>query len=646
MCKSATACGGRLRPSGAIGILFALLGFLLGGSLALGQVAADWYHSGNSLLDFSLAGLATGPVDRVWYSADGRAVFIATASHKLFQTNDFDSWAPAQDLKVPPVPVEPRGVRQLPEANARVRAAAQGPGLYAFGRFVYRSLDGGSNWDNLTAFGNQSLVGPDLRDLAVSPQNPEEVVVAGAAGVFRSLDGGKSWSGLNQGLPNLPWARIRDLPSGDRGVQLELAEEEGQGGGVVEWGPGEKQAWRPADSSTALGELALRRGLSRERGIAVTAMSTGQNGVIYLGTANGTISVSSDGGRSWPQTFATNGGPVEAFWVDPNDPRIALAALGAKAQDAAGAAPHLARTENGGVFWDDLKLDLPVHGVTASRTSAAIYVATDRGVYYSHTDLNSLAGPGRWQAVTGLPEGPVTDVRLDSGENRLWAVVEGFGVYSALAPHRLGDPRVVSAADMAARAVAPGALMSVLGARITGAKWGDLPVPVLAAGEAESEIQIPFEAEGSRVALSLAQATGRSTMASLALQSASPAIVVDRDGAPILLDANAGTLLDSMNPAHSGARVQIWATGLGRVHPEWPTGLAAPLENPPAVVAPVHAMLDRSPAQVTRATLAAGYIGFYLVEIEIPKVVNSGPAELYLEADGHQSNPVRIYIQP
>jgi len=34
------------------------------------------------------------------------------------------------------------------------------------------------------------------------------------------------------------------------------------------------------------------------------------------------------------------------------------------------------------------------------------------------------------------------------------------------------------------------------------------------------------------------------------------------------------------------------------------------------------------------------------VEIEIPKVVNSGPAELYLEADGHQSNPVRIYIQP
>lgn len=647
MCKSATAPGGRLRRSVATtAILLALLGFPPASAPVWGQVQPDWYHSGNSLLDLSLAGLATGPVDRVWYSAGGATLSIATGSRKIFQTNDFDTWAPSQDPNIPPVPIEPRGVRQLPEANARVRASVQGSALYAFGRFVYRSLDGGANWDNLTAFRSQSLVGDDLRDLAVSPQNPDEIAVAGSAGIFRSLDAGKSWSGLNQGLPNLPPARIRDLPSGDRGVQLELPAQNGQGTGVVEWAPGEKQAWRPADSTSAMGELLLRRELSLNRGASVTAMSSTQNAVIYLGSTNGSISASTDGGRSWPQTFVTNGGVVEAFWVDPNDPRIALAALGPKPQDATGAAPHLVRTENGGVFWDDLKLDLPAHGVTASRISGAIYAATDRGVFYSRTDLNSLAGPGPWQALAGLPDGPVTDVRLDSGENRLWAVVDGFGVYSTLAPHRLGDPRVVSAADMISRAVAPGALMSVLGTRVTTARSGDLAVPVLAAGDAESQVQIPFEARGSMLALSLAPATGRPTVAPLPLQSASPAIVVDRDGAPILLDANTGTMLDSMNPAHSGARVQIWATGLGRVNPEWPTGLAAPLDNPPAVVAPMHAMLDRSPVEVARATLAPGYVGFYLVEIEIPKVVNYGPSELYLEADGHQSNPVRIYIQP
>lgn len=671
MCKSATASGGRLRGAGsslcgagfslprALARLLEARQFLSPRShiaLAAALLAAlpsiwaqaqpDWYHSGNSLLDLSLAGLATGPVDRVWYSPDGATLSITTASGKNFQTSDFDSWTASGNAPTPPVPVEPRGVRQLPEANARVRAPAQGSALYAFGTFVYRSLDGGANWDNLTAFRNQSLVGPGLRDMAVSPRNANEIVVAGAAGVFRSMDAGKSWSGLNQGLPNLPLARLRSLPSGDRGVQLELPAQDGLSTGVVEWAPGEKQAWRPADSTAAMSELLLRRVYSQDRGVPVTSMSPPQNGVVYLGAADGSISASTDGGRSWPQTFVTNGGRVEAFWVDPNDPRIALAALGSKPQDAGGAAPHLLRTENGGVFWDDLKLDVPARGVSASRVSGAIYAATDRGVFYSRTDLNSLAGPGPWQALAGLPDGPVTDVRLDSGENRLWAVVDGPGVYSTLAPHRLGDPRVVSAADMTSRAVAPGALMSVLGARVTTAKSGDLTVPVLAAGDAESQIQIPFEASGSTLALSLLPLAGRSTVAPLPLQSASPAIVVDRDGAPILLDANTGTMLDGMNPAHSGTRVQIWVTGLGRVNPDWPTGFAAPLDNPPAVVAPVHAMLDRSPVEVTRATLTPGYVGFYLVEIAIPKVVNYGPSELYLEADGHQSNPVRIYVEP
>jgi uncharacterized protein (TIGR03437 family) len=44
--------------------------------------------------------------------------------------------------------------------------------------------------------------------------------------------------------------------------------------------------------------------------------------------------------------------------------------------------------------------------------------------------------------------------------------------------------------------------------------------------------------------------------------------------------------------------------------------------------------------------LAPGFVGFYLVEVEIPKIVNYGPAELYIEAGGQTSNRVRIYIEP
>jgi len=49
---------------------------------------------------------------------------------------------------------------------------------------------------------------------------------------------------------------------------------------------------------------------------------------------------------------------------------------------------------------------------------------------------------------------------------------------------------------------------------------------------------------------------------------------------------------------------------------------------------------------VTRAVLAPGYVGFYLIEIEIPKIVNYGPSELYIEAEGQASNRVRVYVEP
>jgi uncharacterized protein (TIGR03437 family) len=105
-------------------------------------------------------------------------------------------------------------------------------------------------------------------------------------------------------------------------------------------------------------------------------------------------------------------------------------------------------------------------------------------------------------------------------------------------------------------------------------------------------------------------------------------------------------LLDSAKPAHAGSRLQVLATGFGRVRPDWPTGLSAPLTDPPHVAATVHAYLDGSPIEVTQATLAPGYVGFYLIEIQLPRIANAGPAELILEAEGQQSNRVRLYIEP
>jgi len=600
---------------------------------------SGWRRVGNSAIELSLAGLATGPVDRVWYSASA-TLLIHTQSGRVLETSDFETWHPS-NVAVPP-DLPPRvAPATLPDGQARVRSGSKV--IYAVAKFAYRSESNGAAWDNLTSYRGASIVG-DLADLAVSPSNDDEIAVGGSAGVFRSIDGGKTWSGLNQTLPNLPATRLLSLPSGEEGVRIELAD-----GSAVAWEPGEKIAWTPAQNFDLAIEAQLRQLYSSQRGQNVTAIATAGD-YIYTGTANATLAVSSDRGASWISFPVAAAGTVERFWIDPQDSRVALAVFGARTNQPAGTSPvHIERTENGGIFWDDFTANLPdvtASGVTADPSSGAIYVATANGVFMTYTDLATLAtAPPKWVQIPGLAQAPVTDVRLDDQGHQLWAATDGYGVFAMLAPHRFRDPRVVSTADQIAQATAPGALVSVLGARVETARAGDVAVPVLAAGNSESQLQIPFDVQGDSVSLAVDNGSGSRTLPAVPLASTAPAIFVDPDGTPLLLDADSGVMLDAMNPAHSRGRIQILATGLGRVNPDWPTGIPGPQENPPRVVAPVQAFLDRQPVQVTRAVLAP-YIGFYLVEIEIPKIVDSGPAELYLNVGGQASNRVRVYIQP
>lgn len=600
--------------------------------------APDWRRVGNSALDLELAGLATGPVDRVWYSTGGEQIWIRSSLGKTFFTSDLDHWvAAAAGSFTPPAP-ESR-TTTVPESGAQVRnPGGASPRVYALGQFVHRSDNSGKNWENLTSFRGVSIIGDGLRDLAVSPSNEDEIVVAGSAGVFRSVDGGRSWSSLNESLPNLPSARIRTLPEGPQGSLIELP-----GGMVVEWQPGERQAWRPIFNARADGERALRQLWSDDRGVAVTALAIVER-YIYTGMADGSIMVSTDSASSWQPEFRSNpgSGAVAAFWVDPADPRIALAVLSAR---------RVLHTIDGGLSWVDISANLPdvsVRGVTADSAGNAVYVATDQGVLFSRTNLSALSVvPISWSRLAGLPPVAATDVKLDSSAIQLWVALEGYGLYQAIAPHRIGDPRVITSAGLIARAAAPGTMFNIEGARVNSANAGGLSVPVVLATDTESQIQIPFEMRGDSIALSIEGPGGARVFPSVPLVTASPAIQVDpRDGNPLLVDADSGALLDAMHPAHSHAHVLILATGLGRVEPTWPTGLPAPADIPHTVSAPVRAFLDRAPVRVARAILAPGYIGMYLIEIEIPNIVNYGPAELYIETDGQPSNRVRVYIEP
>ena len=617
-----------------------LIGFVLTASAA--AQTPDWRRVGNAAIDLDLAGLATGPVDRVWYSPAGDRLRIRIGrdkSSKLFETRDLDQWsgAPA-DTIVPPLAAGTSIT--LPETAAQVRnPAGSSPRVYAFGKFVYRSDNSGKNWENLTGFHGLSIIGDKLHDLAVSPTNEDEIVVAGSAGVFRSVDGGQSWSSLNETLPNLPAARIRSLPQGAQGTQVELA-----GGLVVEWQPGERQAWRPSHNGASADDQVVRQLLIDKLGAAVAAHKIGDR-YIYAGMADGRIMVSANNGVDWqPERRIGQSGAVTAFWVNPADPRIALAVT-----SRSRAVLH---TIDGGLSWDDISANLPediaIRGVTADPAGGAVYIATDQGVFFSRSNLSVLnVTAAAWTPLAGLPPVGAADVKLDSGAIQLWVVLEGYGMYQTMAPHRAADPVLINSAGLLARAAAPGTLFSIEGIRVSSANAGGLAIPVLRSSDTESQIQIPFEMRGDSLALAFVGPAGPRVFPPVPLVSAAPAIQLDpSDGAPLLLDAENGVLLDAMHPAHSRARIQIVASGLGGVQPAWPTGLPAPADSPHTVVAPVRALLDRVPVQVTRKVLYPGYVGMYLVEIEIPNIVNYGPAELYIEVDGQPSNPVRVYIEP
>src|ERR1700722_15523338 len=191
-----------------------------------------WRHIGNSAIELPLPSLATGAVDRVWYSTEGSALFAKTASGRIFETRDFEQWQLITDPKITPPPELEPAAAATPEAGAKLASAGTAGRLYAGGRDVYRSDDGGGAWINLTAYKGACLLGAGLASVAASPSDPDEVTVASATGVWRSVDGGLSWNGLNDFLPNLPAGHLLALPGGTRGVRLSVAD----GAAVIEGG--------------------------------------------------------------------------------------------------------------------------------------------------------------------------------------------------------------------------------------------------------------------------------------------------------------------------------------------------------------------------------------------------------------------------
>jgi uncharacterized protein (TIGR03437 family) len=534
----------------------------------------NWRAIGTTVVFNSRAGFSSGPVDALWFSADGASLEVRLRSGKLYRTLDFDSWSPLEQAGAHAA-LTPATVNRAPEPGLTAYSPpGNGYRAYAAGRFLWRSDDSGNTWQNLIAHGDTRLIGENIRNLALSPRDPDRIAVSTDEGLWFSADGGLSWLSLNAGLPNLRLTRLLAAPQAGRGLLAQW-----ENGPLLEWVPGSRAAW-----------------------------------------------------QSLPNPAPTRS---SLRWSDASSPLLLL-----EVRDS-----RLWRSLDGGLRWDDLTGDLPaqsLNGLAADRDTGALYLATDRGLFYSLNSFSAPSTPTPWIRLAGnFPRSAALDVLLNDGGNFLYVSLADEGVFLTHAPHRRRNPSLVSAADLQTRSAAPGAVLSVVGLKLDQAQLAGRSIPILSASDDESQLQIPYDAPLGAPALDLA-GPGHNLRLDLDFAPTAPAIFTDRDGAPLLLDAATGELLEPSTPLRSGMRVQILLTGLGRVEPSWPAGLAAPDQNPPRVVAPVRVWLNGQTLEVSRAELASGYVGFYAVETKLPPVVDTGLAQLRVEAAGRYSQPILV----
>ncbi len=143
--------------------------------------------------------------------------------------------------------------------------------------------------------------------------------------------------------------------------------------------------WEPTRASEIVAENRALQNHSLKLNAIITAIG-GAGNTVYAGGSDGRIWVSTDSGQNFGVVRDGGGSPVERFFVDPTDPRVALAVMKGKG-------PRVLRTTLTGALWDAMDgnlPDTPVTGITADRAAGAIYVATGKGVFYAHADLTGL----------------------------------------------------------------------------------------------------------------------------------------------------------------------------------------------------------------------------------------------------------------
>ena len=333
---------------------------------------------------------------------------------------------------------------------------------------VYRTLDASAaepEWENLSRGLNTLLI----IGIGLHPTDPDYIIggLQDNGNAF-TTDSGKTWQGASQGDgadaavdPFEPSIVYSHNP-----FFCFSRNENGGEGGWQEWFPGDDCYYEGLDSEdnwlfyapfvvdpNTEGVLYFASNVVyktedradnwepisdylTEKAIQSLALAASDSDVLYAGTTDGLVWVTTDGGENWTDV-TSNDFPqrnVTDIAVDPTDPQTAYAVFGGFVLQTPDQPGHVFRTTDGGDTWDDLSLNLPdaplsAAVVDARNDYAGVYVGGALGVWVLQD------GSDEWRPYgTGMPFSLITDLELNPDTGIMAAATFGRSVWMMKMP--------------------------------------------------------------------------------------------------------------------------------------------------------------------------------------------------------------------
>jgi photosystem II stability/assembly factor-like uncharacterized protein len=316
---------------------------------------------------------------------------------------------------------------------------------------IYRSVNGGSSWTSL----NTNLVLTQFYEgIALHPWDPQIVLggtqdngtllssgvptwshVLGGDGGFTAIDyrnpvtryaetqwaANSGYSGPRRSDGGSYVLKTSGINLGDRALFIPPLVMDPTDPAVLYFGT--YRVYRTANRAESWTLLSpdLSGGNGRVSAIAPAAADPA---VLYVGTSDGLVQFTANGGATWTPRSLPTSGPryVQDIAVDPRDPLTAWVVV------SGFLTPHVFRTTNGGATFTNVSgslPDTPVNAVVVDPTSrGTVVIGTDLGAYMS------ADSGGTWTPLTsGMPNVAIFALGYNASTGTLIAATHGRGMF-------------------------------------------------------------------------------------------------------------------------------------------------------------------------------------------------------------------------